>query len=167
VQGFCSKVATLPHVPAAVVVSGPPRLVPLLGDLLWARTDDLDELVGSLGDIAAMLSSLPVPVRVVIAGHSKRHGPAAWHLVGDRFESFGGKAFYASPAIDGFTPARDADPAAFEASMVELVELQRSHGYPVAGHAMLTSITLDGITQRIIHRWPDRIGDVVGRSHGH
>jgi hypothetical protein len=159
---FGAKVMTLPHISAAVATVGPAGLTHLLGDVLYHEASDLDGLVESAAVAAAVSHASRVmegvPARIVIAGVSPKHGPAAWHLVGDRLERIPGN-FYTSPTVD-FEPSWDSM-ATFESAMVELVERQRQ-AYPVGGFVALTMIGAGGITQKILHWFPDRIGDPIG-----
>lgn len=64
----------------------------------------------------------------------------------------------------------DRDPAA---TMLKLVKVQRTHKarlgpaedlpevYTVGGDVILTEVTEHGIAQRIVHSWPDRIGEPI------
>ncbi|WFT91265.1 hypothetical protein QA633_23110 [Bradyrhizobium barranii] len=58
--------------------------------------------------------------------------------------------------------ARDA-----EADLLHMLEIQRRRQardgkYYIGGHAVLTTVTRDGVTQRAVHRWPeDRAGKPV------
>ncbi|HZN99257.1 MAG TPA: hypothetical protein VFB61_16105 [Gemmatimonadales bacterium] len=49
--------------------------------------------------------------------------------------------------------------------MVELTKRQRA-AYPVGSFVALTTITPGGIVQRVLHRWPDRVGDAIGPPVG-
>jgi hypothetical protein len=159
---FCPKVETLPHLPAVLAMSGPGGVLQYFAEIIYSAATDLDELMASpaIRSICATTLAEGLNIRAVVAGHSPTIGPAAWYLAGDRFEPIGAGAFYLSPNIDGFVPKGDSDPVAFEASLIELMELQR-RSYPVGGAAILTSVRPSGITQKILNRWPDRIGDVL------
>ena len=167
VRRFGAKVMTLPHVPAAVATVGPAGLVHLLGGLLYHEASNLEELMESspVAAVAANASTWGVPVRVVIAGVCSNGQPAAWQLDGERFERIAENTIYTSPTPDDeWEPAWDS-PATFEAAMVELVTRQRE-AYPVGGFVALTTITPGGIVQKVLHRWPDRIGDTIGPPVG-
>lgn len=61
----------------------------------------------------------------------------------------------------------DRDTRDAEADLLHMLEIQRrrraSDGkYYVGGHAVLTTVTRDGVTQRAVHRWPeDRAGKPI------
>jgi hypothetical protein len=163
---FAPKVATIPHLPAAVGVSGPAGLAHLFGSMLYVEATELDELmtgrttelVGAAGQL------LGTAARIVIAGWSRCDGAVAWHLTGDRFVPIRRGGIYASPAegAAGWSPVPEDDPG-FAASLVDLVGRQRDR-FPVGGAVTLTTVRAEGIEQRVLHRWPDRAGDVLAGS---
>jgi hypothetical protein len=167
VGGFGPKVMTMPHLDAAVAAVGPAGLVHLIGEIFYHAGTTLDELLESNAVATAManaarVAASGVTLRIVVAGHSRRHGPAAWHLAGDTLERVPGN-FYMSPSIEDFEPA-GGSMAEFEASMVALVGRQRELG-PVGGFVAATVIQAGGgIVQKILHRWHDRIGDRLGTA---
>ncbi|MCS3896109.1 hypothetical protein M2171_005242 [Bradyrhizobium japonicum USDA 38] len=61
----------------------------------------------------------------------------------------------------------DRDKRDAKADLLHMLEIQRrreaSDGkYYIGGHAVLTTVTADGVTQRAVHRWPeDRAGKPV------
>jgi len=68
----------------------------------------------------------------------------------------------ASATPDDLDPVRDG---------LTILELQRSNPAAavdgddlcaIGGFAQLTSVTADGISTRVIHRWPDRVGSKIG-----
>src|SRR5262249_5627366 len=113
-------------------------------------------LVTAASKAAVLASGAPAQVQIVIAGHSRKHGPAAWHLTGESFERLDGN-FCTSPTIE-WEPDWSMG---FEAAMVDLVTRQRE-AYPVGGFVSLTAIDPGGISQKILHRFPDQIGDTLG-----
>jgi hypothetical protein len=84
---FAPKVATIPHLPAAVGVSGPAGLVHLFGSVIYAEATELDELMtGGITELVGAAGQLlSTAVRIVVAGWSRRDGAVAWHFSGDRF----------------------------------------------------------------------------------
>jgi hypothetical protein len=60
-------------------------------------------------------------------------------------------------APDDIDPQRDG---------VRVMEVARAHASAfdcgVGAFAQLTTVTRDAITTRIVHRWPDHIGDIIG-----
>jgi hypothetical protein len=161
---FAPKVATIPHLPGAVGVSGPAGLAHLFGSVLYTEATELDELMsgGAREAVGAAAQLMGTAMRLVIAGWSQRDGAVAWHFSGDRFVPIQRGGVYASPAEDaaGWVPVPENDPG-FVASLVDLVGRQRAR-FPVGGAVMLTTVRAEGIEQRILHRRPDRIGDVLG-----
>jgi hypothetical protein len=158
VRHFTPKVATAPHLAAAVGVSGPVELVPMYADIFWGAETDLDGVMASIEESTAAAPERWVRaaaggerggIRIVIAGHSKRHGPAAWALEGGRFQRFGPGQRYLAPAIEGWSPFGDCDPPRFDASLVELVTRQRdAHPGQIGGFVSLTTVRPTGIEQR-------------------
>ena len=129
-RSFAPKVATIPHLPAAVGVSGPGGLVHLFGSLLYAEAAELDELMtgGATEVIGAAAQLLGTATRIVIAGWSRRGGAAAWHLAGDRFVPIGRGGVYAWPAegAAGWRLGAEDNPEGFEASLVDSATGARS-----------------------------------------
>ena len=166
---FAAKTVTMPHLPAALAISGPTWLLHFLGNVLHTEAADLDELMASRA-VAILAESAPaanMPLRAVIAGHSRQHGPAAWAMEGGRCHRIEAGQCYVAPHVPKWTPnaALDREPAEFVASIVDLIGRQRK-GFPIGGFVSLTTIKPDRIEQRILHRWQDRIGECVGQEGG-
>jgi hypothetical protein len=100
--------------------------------------------------------------------------PAAFQLV--RLDSIVACPF-PLPSAMASRPPIDLDPSYDEVrlrrGLIELMELQRASLYPpmlpgrterhiVGGFAQMTTVTREGIYQKIIHRWPeDRVGEKI------
>ena len=53
-----------------------------------------------------------------------------------------------------------------EAKLLHMLEIQRrlradDGNCYVGGNAVLTTVTCAGVTQRVVHRWPDKVGKPV------
>lgn len=68
----------------------------------------------------------------------------------------------------GFTGDEDPDKLGPE-DLLRIMEVQRRMSFDgtngkfhgVGGLALLSSVTRDGVAQRVIHRWPDRVGELI------
>jgi hypothetical protein len=124
---------------------------------------------------------------VIVSGWSEARGPEAYLL--PTHNRYGGGSFEAMP-LEGVTclpndetthpeivkvlaglEADDVDP---ERHGLAVMEIQRAHPFAhegfsegfcgVGGFAQLTTVTADGISTRIVRRWPDVVGERFGSS---
>jgi hypothetical protein len=174
--GYMSKPITLPHLPAAVATTGPVGLVHQLHGFLYSQHTDVDSLVfsGALDkDIKRLGLTLDDPtapdgftVRVAIIGYSRRSGPRAWHSKDGRIVPLNVGDYWSAPAVGGLVPSADRSPEAFERGMLRLIERQRQ-AYPgIGGPIVLTTISGETITQKVLHRYPDKVGEIFSRPSG-
>jgi len=66
----------------------------------------------------------------------------------------------------GFDLIADVEKVDPESYLLHCMEIQRRKRFDgrhvVGGHAVLTTVTRDGVTQRVVHRWPeDRVGKTI------
>jgi hypothetical protein len=170
ILGYTSKVITLPHLPAAIVATGPVGLVHRLGSTLFSRHTDVDALMFSdaldqdLKRLGLPLDDPTAPqgctVRIAVIGYSRRSGHRAWCSRTGRMAPLEAGDCWSTPAVAGDVPSADRSPEAFERGMLRLIERQRK-AYPIGGPITLTTIRGETITQKVLQRYPDRVGDII------
>lgn len=187
-----SKVGLLPHLNAALIVRGPILKGPLLTQQLGG-CGTFDELVSALpATIAnAVLRHRHVwdlcthgdSYEVIVTGWSEERGqPESYRLKSiapDDVEAL--SAVSIAPANDRLIEKMQAEfPGADDAILgqldvgLRLIEMQRELRFPnvgshseirgVGGFAQLTVIARDRIETAIVKRWPDRVGELMGRD---
>ena len=178
-QGLRSRVAPLPHLGCALALRGPPGFLDVVS---WFATmapaRSFEDLAGLLEDVVAQAvraggGTDPGNFEVFLAGLA---GDGSPHILAVRGSLPGGGstlhhlARCIAPSDDGefgrrlreavdldapnFNPVRDG---------VRLVERQRELDGGIGGFVQLTTIMQEGISTRILHRWPDVVGQVPGR----
>ena len=173
-----SRVAPLPHLGCALALRGPPSFLDVVS---WfaamAPAQSFEDLAGLFEDVvgqAVRTASGPdaTDVEVFLAGLA---GDGSPHILAVRGRlSGGGSTLHhlgrciapsdagefgrrLREAVDldapNFNPVRDG---------VRLVERQREFEGGIGGFVQLTTIMQEGISTRILHRWPDVVGEVLG-----
>jgi len=183
VQGFVSKIAKMPHIQAVAAITGTPPIRMLVESIVGEKDyADFDECAARFGeDLRERVRKVPEyfdagAFFVTIAGWSAKAGaPRAFVLNGCR-----------DNGVDGFRPRpvktwiqpHDAGTVGFkfdeeraEDCGLRLLEAQRRQRWSpiyskcefhaVGGFAEYTKLTQSEITTKVIHRWPDRIGEKI------
>jgi len=182
--GIGPKVRMMPHINAAMAMRGAfLGLAPIAEELSAAPSFDalragiidcLKKCAASYAHLLDQCSAGP-DFEVVIAGISETTGPSAYLVAshsryGDPWSIVDLSGLSLTPASDvvhqsvfAIADGRDADqldPVADGLAIMEVQRAERSGAY-VGGFAQLTTIDADGVHSRIIHRWPDRLGEKV------
>ncbi|MBU4529769.1 MAG: hypothetical protein KUA43_08830 [Hoeflea sp.] len=187
ILGVCSKPLTLPHLNAVIASTGYIYVnYMLMGAICDSRVSSFDELKDHFGAIVkkASAEALKIPgmpkglgfFETVIAGWSERADrPQAYAM--DR--GFGGldasrpmqtRKVYRKPDHPELPKTKRTEHV--EADGLSLMEDQRrllfgSHDAPgleahaVGGFCQMTTVTRDGISMKILRRWPDFIGEPI------
>jgi len=176
-QCLRSRVSPLPHLGCALALRGPPGFLDVVS---WFATmapaHGFEDLAGLLEEVVAQAvrtrgGTDPGSFEVFLAGLA---GDGSPHILAVRGSLSGGGstlhhlARCIAPSDDGefgrrlretvdldapnFNPVRDG---------VRLVERQRELDGGIGGFVQLTTIMQEGISTRILHRWPDVVGQVV------
>ena len=181
VHWFGPKVVTFPHMPAVISVGGTAGLLFQVGQQIEKRAATFDELVS--GDaVTASVANLrergwiedDSGMVIIVAGWSAARRKPEFYLwrpgFPPRLEMWIAPMLIApNVPIDVRTAAgvvlrSDMDGPPMWRAFVDLMELQRRLPEPysrVGGCVQLTTVTADGISQKILHRWNDRIGDLI------
>lgn len=182
--GIGPKVRMMPHINAAMAMRGAfLGLAPIAEELSAAPSFDalragiidcLKKCAVAYGHLLDQCSAGP-DFEVVIAGMSETGGPSAYLVAshsryGDPWSIVDLTGLSVTPASDAvhqsvfdIAAGRDADhldPIVDGLAIMETQRAERSGAY-VGGFAQLTTIDADGVHSRIIHRWPDRLGEKV------
>ncbi|NTG65390.1 hypothetical protein [Rhizobium rhizogenes] len=182
VEGFGSKVIPLPHRGAVMACSGFSWVsIVIAGVIASSGSQTFDDLVQSLSDTVRNAiardksSSLTFGnFELLIAGHSEsRSGPEIHVLCG--YRTGGNPPFhmvklnkFTSPMI-GFVNFDHDKP---QTSGLSILERQRltlcgSHDAPsvalycVGGAAQYAKVSRDGISIKVLKRWPDEVGKPI------
>lgn len=181
IEGSMSKVHILAHLPAALSFRGPvyfwSALVARL-DVSGCRT--FDELLGGIADEVRMCLMIgarmhgPAHVEVIVAGWSHERDRPECYLIDSKA---GGEL---TPAPDGyFSPMEPAlqdkltaggwqlyDERNDARALLDLMRHQRAERFvigqqleaaPLGVFAQHTILTRDGVTSRIVQRWPEDV----------
>ena len=187
VLAFLSKVAHIPHCGAAISATGNAMVTSLFGSTLAQRdlrdfddlvSQSLDALQKCIRDVEALPGATKhvfENFRIGIAGWSPKANAPAFYSIQSN-DGIGIKPFellscdkFINPAashendrsiIDlNFEPKRPAE------SGLAIVRAQRKmkcgQYYAVGGWAQMTTVTRDGISTRILEKWPDKIGQRI------
>jgi hypothetical protein len=194
---------SLPHLPAAIGISGSPHIMPFLVNRLGRECRSFDDIPNKIVPIALDVHiSFPMTygnfgwgdVRpefdLVAAGWSEARRRPVSYLVTRSNRSTGSPhsggfwevielpdALIAPPvskqtfALAGWNLPDSPQTFRPESDGIRLLETQRlspvpinpkepdgNHGFVVGGFVLLTSISANGVSERVLHRWPDRIG---------
>jgi len=111
------------------------------------------------------------PIELCLVGYSRSAGRikavAASNQTQIPFDLLSSDALLAPrlPSADVESHRLSNDLKTWPLSLLSILECQREYSLQnardemIGGAAVLTTLTEDGITQRVIHRWPDKIGD--------
>ena len=180
---FAAKAWVMPHLNAVAVNTGPSAFSPLVAQILSFASSFDGILDASWDGLRAAFDQFPdLPdFSVMVAGFSESNGPSAFRVASGRkcsqhrdgsvtwFEPWsavslpklsfvpGGADLSAEVAarIEGAKSADDFDPITDGVWLIERQRASRLAG--VGGFVQLTSVTRDGITSRVIHRWPEDV----------
>jgi hypothetical protein len=175
------KTVTLPHLGAAYVTAGHAACPWSLTRVLYSVYDDIADIIEAgtverdmaahgyrIDDGTTAPEDDPRMVRVVVGGWSQRLGLTAWQSRDGRMQRVPLGGYVATPGVPPGQLHADANLTHMSASMVDIVSRQRALVPLVGGAVVMTSIhapRLPGeharIEQRIIHAWPDRIGEQI------
>lgn len=184
--GIGPKVRMMPHINAAMAMRGSfLGLAPIAEELSVAPSFDklregivpcLQACAETYGHLLNQCSAGP-DFEVVIAGMSETGGPSAYLVAshnryGEPWSIVELAGLSATPASDAvhqrvFATAdgRDADQLDPVVDGLAILEAQRAHRFDdvvcIGGFAQLTTIDADGVHSRIIHRWPDKLGEKI------
>ena len=187
VRKISSKAFVLGGLPAILTVSGPSDLGILAHLALFDRFDTVDALMD--GAVGALQEHTPLcdPARgvvIVLSGYSIPHGlvrTAAMHTSGgipglDAWQ-FGEPTRWLMPNPPALMPdlatrgldVLKADPIDDDdALMIMRAQRELRFDFPeapgvqaVGGFAQCTSVTSDGVSTRVVERWPDVIGERI------
>lgn len=186
-----NKAVPIPHLNAVIGARGAAGLPGILSELITSTANGYDEvkacIIGKFRSViepaaerqraagggefevdlvVAGLSESAGPNCYVIASHANHPGVSAWTLIPIEFALL-------TPENDAL--AADIEPLLegdcdVEAVAVRALEGQRRIRVPhgtagevciVGGFAQLTTVAPDGITSRILKRWPDKIGQLL------
>lgn len=170
-QLHSAKVTTFPHARAVAAASGkaPFTTVAPIGLARFATFDDV--IAHGAEALRATWPATPeARVALVLMGWSDKHEAVRLYLAhSDR--GFAPERFHEVTCPDiGLPPADYKRPDAY---LLEIMQRQRrdcrertsdnAADWPgvIGGVATLTTLDADGISQRIIHRWPEKIGEQI------
>ena len=183
-SGIGPKVRMMPHINAAIAMRGSfLGLAPIAEELSAAPSFDklrggivdcLKKCVVAYGHLLDQCNFGP-NFEVVIAGISETGRPVAYLVAshdrhGEPWSIVDLDGLSATPAPDvvhqriyDIAAGRNADQLDPVADGLAIMEAQRAAGEGafVGGFAQLTTIDADGVHSRVIHRFPDRLGEKV------
>ena len=182
---YVTKMAMLPHIPVLVAVRGHVSIAHLIiGRFAVEKTNGFDAFLEFLPGLAREITpqvcthfgTPDIPHEVYAVGFSESRGRLESHFMatGDVYAHRGREAYTLhledepmaaspQPSEEAITAARFVCPTVkkFDATDhgVKLMDAQR-RTYPdmIGGFVQLARVTREGISSRIIHRWPDEIG---------
>lgn len=182
--GIGPKVRLMPHIHAAIAMRGAfLGLAPIAEELSAASSFDalragivdcLKKCAVSYAHLLNQCSAGP-DFEVVVAGMSETTGPSAYLVAshsryGDPWSIVDLSGLSVTPASDpvhqhvfAIAAGRDADqldPVADGLAIMEVQRAERSGAY-VGGFAQLTTIDTECVQSRVIHRWPDKLGEKI------
>ncbi len=190
-----SKVYLLPKINAAASFMGPKDIGPALADML-SIGENYDDAEARVGDVLRerleperatieRMTGMPMEFALYVAGISEKRGPHSYMIQSidhplfaqiKAWTPFDAGPVWLSPGTDELLAT--VDPARFDPVMdgIRIMEAQRQIAQPqgpqgemrciVGGFVQLTTIAGDAITTRIIHRWPDKIGERISPAPG-
>lgn len=177
---FRSKLFVSPHLPLVMSSRGPVGAIETLAAELERRATSFEDVLRWLRSpmARAMAESIrsraaidPVyGVHIVVAG-IEQGAPALYSLEPYRSLDLEPQRVVLAPWHDGLpTVVVDGSERRLIRGMVGLMEYQRQHclldgNSVVGGFIEMTSIARDRITRRIVHRWPDRVGEKISLEH--
>ena len=159
VAGILAKAMALPHLGVAVALRGTVEMLaqmPLLGlapdlETLRARTESAVRAVE--GEAEVYVAGLDACFAVTAAA-------GAQFVVGFALTP-SSDPIYADLGFLWDRPPDDVDPATDGVKVFEVLRRHRAPSALVGGFVRLTTVTRDAVTTRIIHRWPDRVGEPI------
>jgi hypothetical protein len=161
VVAIIAKAMPLPHLGVAVTLRGTVEMMtqlPLLG-----TAPDLSALRSRAESaVQACEGQVEVYVAGVEACFAVTAGAGVQDILGFALAP-SSDAIYADLGFLWDRPPDDVDP---QRDGVRVLEVARAHASAfdcgVGGFAQLTTVTRDAITTRIVRRWSDQIGNIIG-----
>ena len=161
VSGILAKAMPLPHLGVAVALRGTVDMlaqVPLLGlapdiETLRLRAEGAARAVE--GQVEVYVAGLDACFAVTQAAVQDIQGFAL---------TPSSDAIYADLGFLWDRPPDDVEPAIDGVKVFEILRRHRVPGASVGGFVQITTVTRDAIATRIVHRWSDRVGDVIGQG---
>ncbi|MEQ1406157.1 hypothetical protein ABK249_14545 [Neorhizobium sp. Rsf11] len=186
--GISDKVRRSPHIPLAIVGSGPVPAIDALADMILKVAEvtcSVDETIAIVsGSLAACAEAAAYdsPVRIALGGISETSGPMCWSF--QTFQDDSGASFELRQSPTGFLqgemPGVDELPALgltlddmlgpLEKAGPALFEYMRGRKRPspvypetepffnIGGFLDLVTVTADGYEQKRLVTWPDEVG---------
>jgi hypothetical protein len=158
VAAILAKAMALPHLGVAVALRGSIELlpqIPLIGispDIETLRRCAEGATRAVEGEVEIYVAGLDACFAVTQAATQDIEGFALTPSDDAIYAELG---FLWSRAPD------DVDPAVDGLKVFEILRRHRVPGAMVGGFVQLTTVTRDEISTRVIHRWPDRVGEPI------
>lgn len=176
-----AKAFPQPHLSAVIAVSGAIAHGPLLATGLGMAATSYDDLKAIAVRAVQEMVEFYTPVFqriedprfvIVVAGISESSGPDAYVITNDprvaepwTTQQIGGCTMIPADAATqavfhaAFGSIEDSEELDPERDGIRMMEIQRRNpAFGIGAFAQLTTVTLDGITTRVIHRWADTAG---------
>lgn len=179
IQWFGPKAVTFPHMNAALMVGGDAHILFELARQIEKRAPTFEDLVSSNAMTESVMnlyerSYNPLDAVIIVAGWSNtRRAPEVYIWKSGKppqMELFVPPILIA-PGVPlaereaaGIVLRTDAGERKIGRALVAIAEMQRrlpEKFSRVGGCLQFTTINEDGISQRILHRWNDRVGEPI------